>query len=239
MRDFIKVIPSAISDADCIALINEYPEYTEFKNSNIRDRNDRTVALGHRDIEDTEETTEKKKHWCSKILSMVSEETYYYLEDYGQSFPFPLEMIACQLQKSTAEDNGGYHSFHFEAMGAEDDETTRRMLVWMIYLNDVPVGEGETEFLYQGIRLQPKRGDLIIWPAGFTHTHRGNPVYTTDKYILTGWQCWPTQENAQAFMANQHSQKEDIRYITRHAETAVAVPADVTTARAAAREAIV
>ena len=28
-------------------------------------------------------------------------------------------------------------------------------------------------------------------------------------------------------------------YITRHAETAVAVPADVTTARAAAREAIV
>jgi len=60
----------------------------------------------------------------------------------------------------------------------------------VLYLNDVPEGEGETEFLHQGIRCQPKRGSLVLFPAFFTHTHRGNPVFTTDKYIATGWMLW-------------------------------------------------
>jgi len=67
----------------------------------------------------------------------------------------------------------------------------------MLYLNDVPEGEGETEFLHQGMRVQPRKGDLVVWPAFFTHVHRGNPVYTTDKYIATGWMLWdhpPEQE---------------------------------------------
>ena len=57
----------------------------------------------------------------------------------------------------------------------------------MIYLNDMPEGEAETEFLYQKKRVGPTRGTVVIWPAGMTHVHRGNPVYTQDKYILTGW----------------------------------------------------
>jgi hypothetical protein len=28
---------------------------------------------------------------------------------------------------------------------------------------------------------------MSIFPAAFTHTHRGNPVYSKDKYIATGW----------------------------------------------------
>jgi hypothetical protein len=55
----------------------------------------------------------------------------------------------------------------------------------MTYLNDVPRG-GETEFLYQGIKVEPKKGLTLIWPADWTHTHRGLPA-PTDKYIITGW----------------------------------------------------
>ena len=66
----------------------------------------------------------------------------------------------------------------------------RRLLNYLVYLNDVPDGEGETEFLNQGLRNQPKKGNLVIFPAFFTHIHRGNPVYTTDKYIATGWMLW-------------------------------------------------
>jgi len=57
---------------------------------------------------------------------------------------------------------------------------------WMVYLNDVEEG-GETEFLYQHKRLKPEQGTLVIWPASFTHTHRGNPPLSNDKYIVTGW----------------------------------------------------
>lgn len=79
---------------------------------------------------------------------------------------------------------GGYHIWHSEAM---ERSTANRVLTWIIYLNDIPDGEGETEFLWQGIRVQPKAGTCVIWPAQFTHPHRGNPVYSCDKYIATGW----------------------------------------------------
>jgi hypothetical protein len=79
---------------------------------------------------------------------------------------------------------GGFHRWHAE-QGA--DEEAGRMLVWTIYLNDVPDGEGETEFLEYGIKVKPKKGTVCFFPASFTHTHRGNAVYTHDKYIATGW----------------------------------------------------
>jgi len=53
-------------------------------------------------------------------------------------------------------------------------------------LNDVKEG-GETEFLYQSVRVSPKKGTLVIWPAAFTHVHRGNPPLSGTKYIMTSW----------------------------------------------------
>ena len=77
----------------------------------------------------------------------------------------------------------GYHAWHFETTAAHQQN---RILAWMAYLNDVEEG-GETEFLYLRKRIKPKQGRIIIWPAGFTHTHRGNPPLSGEKYILTGW----------------------------------------------------
>lgn len=77
----------------------------------------------------------------------------------------------------------GYHIWHCE-------DTSRlhrnRLLTFIVYLNDIEDG-GETEFLYLSKRVQPKTGRVIIWPAGFTHTHRGNPPLKDTKYIITGW----------------------------------------------------
>ena len=61
-----------------------------------------------------------------------------------------------------------------------------RIAVFTLYLNDIEDG-GETEFLYQGLRVKPEQGALVIWPTGYTHTHRGNPPLKDTKYIVTGW----------------------------------------------------
>jgi len=83
---------------------------------------------------------------------------------------------------------GGFHKWHFEH-GADID-SRNRSLVWMIYLNDCPKNEGSTEFLEYGRTIFPEEGSVVLFPAAWTHAHRGNPVYGADKYIATGWYYW-------------------------------------------------
>jgi len=78
----------------------------------------------------------------------------------------------------------GYHVWHCEHDAPPDARD--RILAWTLYLNDVEEG-GETEFLYQSLRFKPKTGTFILFPAHFTHTHRGNPPLSGVKYIATGW----------------------------------------------------
>jgi hypothetical protein len=77
----------------------------------------------------------------------------------------------------------GYHVWHCEDL---DRQHATRIAAYILYLNDVDEG-GETEFLYLGKRIQPKKGRLVIFPSGYTHTHRGNPPLSGEKNILTGW----------------------------------------------------
>lgn len=76
----------------------------------------------------------------------------------------------------------GYSVLHYEAA---DGDSARRCLTWLMYLNDVEEG-GETEFPAYGLRVKPKAGRLVIWPAAFTHYHRGNPPFSRKCYV-TGW----------------------------------------------------
>jgi hypothetical protein len=84
-------------------------------------------------------------------------------------------------------DQGGYPYWHSEiSPKVETDDNLHRVLLWTIYLNQDFDG-GETEFLFQQRRIAPKTGSLLIAPAGFTHTHRGNMPKGGNKYIATSW----------------------------------------------------
>ena len=85
------------------------------------------------------------------------------------------------LQKT--EPMQGYHSFHCEDIAWGNRQ---RVLAWMVYLNDVEEG-GDTEWLYQQKKVQPKANVGLLWPGSFTHLHRGNPPISGTKYVLTGW----------------------------------------------------
>lgn len=90
------------------------------------------------------------------------------------------------LQRYLA-DQGGYPYWHCEQYPRLDQgEALHRALLWTIYLND-DFAAGETEFLYQGRKIAPRTGSLLIAPAAFTHTHRGNRPQGGDKYIATSW----------------------------------------------------
>jgi hypothetical protein len=95
-------------------------------------------------------------------------------------------------------DQGGYPYWHSEIFPKQDGEDTlHRVLLWTIYLNDA-FEDGETEFLYQRRRIVPRTGSLLIAPAGFTHTHRGNRPKGGNKYIATSWVLFERAERLYA-----------------------------------------
>jgi len=101
---------------------------------------------------------------------------------------------AINLQHYLA-DQGGYPYWHCEQYPMLDQgEALHRAVLWTIYLND-DFAEGETEFLYQGRKIVPRTGSLLIAPGSFTHTHRGNRPRGGDKYIATSWVLYQRAEN--------------------------------------------
>ena len=96
----------------------------------------------------------------------------------------PLSSWTTKVQRTVA--GGGYHQWHYE-----DGQFLHRdrSLTWMVYLNDIPSENGGgTDFLHQKLTLQPKEGTIVLWPAAYTHVHRGG-FLTGDlpKFIATGW----------------------------------------------------
>ena len=121
----------------------------------------------------------------TKYLATLRQVTEKYVEKYPAAFivdPWGVtENINIQYYKPGA----GYKEWHTERRGKQLPSVNRH-LVFMTYLNDVH-DKGGTEFLYQRIIAQPKKGLTLIWPADFTHLHRGIVSPTSEKYIITGW----------------------------------------------------
>lgn len=93
---------------------------------------------------------------------------------------------------------GGYHYWHSEIFPQlPHNKPLHRVLAFLYYLNDVEEG-GETEFHYQGIKVKPKKGTLIIFPAGFTHTHKGHIPLSSEKYVVTSWMMYNRAEQLYA-----------------------------------------
>ena len=78
---------------------------------------------------------------------------------------------------------GGYKVWHHENAG--NRKQGHRHLVFMTYCNDL--SNAGTQFKYQNITTPSIKGLTLIWPAVFTHTHRGQITEEDEKMIVTGW----------------------------------------------------
>ena len=112
------------------------------------------------------------------------------------------------------EPGEGFFNWHCER-GMH--QTFQRALAFMTYLNDVDDG-GETEWLYQERKLEPKKGLTAIWPTDFTHTHRGVVSPTQQKTIATGWFSFLDVKAAHGFytshyqnIINEMKEKESVK----------------------------
>lgn len=107
-----------------------------------------------------------------------------YVTNYSVLKAEPIRCVSMKMQRTNP--GGGYHVWHSEQGPREH---SGRVLVYILYLNTLdPEHAGETEFLYQQARYRPIENTMLLWPAAFTHAHRGNTVFGDKaKYVVTGW----------------------------------------------------
>ena len=89
-----------------------------------------------------------------------------------------------QIQRTPPYSNG-YIWHHDGMVRYKNGELQERYLTFIWYLNDV-TDDGYTEF-YNGVKIQPKAGSIVLFPATWYHYHRGYPTKSQEKYIVTGW----------------------------------------------------
>jgi hypothetical protein len=109
------------------------------------------------------------------------------LNHYVKRFPYTAnygDFTMPWMKYHIVRPEGGYHALHAE--WSTDRPDISRILVWHLSLTSHE-NQGELEFLYQHKRIAPHAGRLIIWPAYFTHVHRGNILREGEKHYITGW----------------------------------------------------
>jgi len=190
IEDFIGVFEDAIPDKLCDELTSIYEEGNSLNYSCSR------RDLGGKSIEkQTDMLFVNKSHITDSVFfELVQTQVKHFVDCAWQSYTEyadkygVLDSVSSHrfyhsLKIQKTEPTGGYHLWHCES---DSREHGARLLLVIGYLNDVEEG-GETEFLYQSKRVLPKKGTIIICPASFTHTHRGNPPLKGNKYIINGW----------------------------------------------------
>lgn len=189
-NNFIGMYDNVFPDGYCRHMIDEFERL-----------NSRGMCLNRKQSENASKVNKNdihlflnmKNHQPDRFQDKSSERIFFnrlqtcfddYVEEYDILKGADLRCTSIKMQKTIP--GAGYHVWHAEQGNVTSQN---RGLVYSVYLNTLDEdGAGETEFLYQQLRIPPKENTLIIWPAAFTHAHRGNVVFgNTPKYIITGW----------------------------------------------------
>ena len=201
MKDFIGVFPLAVTKKYCDHVIDwfEYLKRTK-EPSNIWGDGSGQGVVSRQQLENVESFLKDSEMYfpdcevdkfCMEtnipILQEYNRATWEcytkYLESYGTLGSLSSHKSGSSTKIQKYEPSQGYHVWHCDL---DNLTSSRRLLVSLLYLNTVEEG-GETEFLYQSERVAPEVGTLILFPAGWTHTHRGNPPLNGNKYVINGW----------------------------------------------------
>ena len=123
----------------------------------------------------------------NQIFNSYLDALFACYKDYLLQWPF-LSSFANQVEIGSFNIQRYQAGEHFQQIHTERASiaTLHRIFAWMTYLNDVDEG-GTTFFSHYGLEIKPKKGLTLIWPAEWTHAHKGNVLHSGSKYIITGW----------------------------------------------------
>tara|TARA_R100001480_G_scaffold20136_1_gene29796 strand:- start:218 stop:760 length:543 start_codon:yes stop_codon:yes gene_type:complete len=160
----------------CDKFIKYHKKNKEYKNSGL-------VGEGvvNKDVKDSTDVlfyNANQQDFILEFFKYLSKYVTQYCEKYKIKFAVLTEN-GHRIQHY--KKRGGYFAEHYERSPSD----LKRELVYMLYCNNVK--KGGTYFNFQNKETQCIKGNLIIWPAFFTHPHYGIISKDQEKYIVTGW----------------------------------------------------
>lgn len=124
-----------------------------------------------------------KEHW-KDVDNNLFRSLGLALKEFREVYPYfkgPFKDMGYAIQRTNPNEH-----YHWHIDGGSH-EFSHRQLVALWYLNDVEGPGGETEFLFQDVRIKPESGKLLLFPPFWTHEHRGITLEKGVKYIATTW----------------------------------------------------
>ena len=193
MTNFIQRTSGALSQQECDGVIDFFESNKERHfagTSGAQQKSDPKNKI------DTEILINLKELCENKKLEPVGRVLYDAWGEYTQKYPFLSKVTSWRIDHKFKiqkyNPNEAYFVEHCENDGGVDGDMERRLIALMVYLNTVSDG-GQTHFPTQNISFSPKVGDVLMWPAYWTHPHHGIPSPTQTKYIITGWYVFNDQ----------------------------------------------
>jgi len=179
---FIKIYDNALSTNSCTSLINI------FESNNVKKVPGVVIDKGKPIIKPKEKKSleisncffNSKDKNIQSIVNIFKTSLLKNVSAYVEEYSFLKSMNKFTFNdgftfKKFKSKKDGYKVWHME------QTVQSRIIVWAFYLNDA---EG-TEFKYFPT-VEAIEGRLVVFPAGWTHAHRG-AFNKKVKYIITGW----------------------------------------------------
>tara|TARA_B100002019_G_C20967311_1_gene449315 strand:+ start:44 stop:619 length:576 start_codon:yes stop_codon:yes gene_type:complete len=177
--DFIEVYNNVLSKKDCEVLINHFEKSDDVDYG-------RTLQGYTPDVKKCLQIKLDLED-LSSVSNTVRQKLISCLNQYRKKYSFYLDYTHCwslyptaSFQKYDGKDDG-YKQWHCEH--GNDEISSKRIMAWMFYLNNAKSGTEFSDFP----SIKAKEGRCVIWPAFWTHTHRGVIPNVGLKYIITGW----------------------------------------------------
>ena len=196
--DFIHRIPNLVSKQFCEDIIEQFeksnltfPGHTYVFEDGAVKKSSSDGSKVSTDISVypgfIEEAAEKGEPEWGEFVNYINSKLKIAIYEYSEKFPMLDDLQRFILEGYNIQrylPGEGFYTWHCENSGYSGGND--RVLAWMIYLNDLTDGGG-TDFQNQNHTEKAEACKMLVWPAYWTHTHKGQVSETQTKYIITGW----------------------------------------------------
>lgn len=171
---------NALPDFLCRDMIQRFEAHED---EQYQGRIGQTAQMDRSIKKSTDLVVSGKAHW-KDVDNNLFRSLGLALKEFRETYPYfkgPFKDMGYAIQRTLP---GEHYHWHIDG---GSHEFSQRQLVAVWYLNTVDGPGGETEFLFQNVKIKPQEGKLVLFPPFWTHEHRGVTLEQGVKYIATTW----------------------------------------------------